>query len=186
MQQVVFLDRDGVINRDSPNYIKGWKEFVFLPGSQKALARLARAGLPVIVITNQSAVFRGLITEAILDDMHRRMRRAVEQAGGRVLDIFHCPHGPDQGCGCRKPAPGMLRAAQSAHDIDLAGSVMVGDSAKDILCAKNAGCGLTVLVGTGDIEAARRALERAGVAPDHEAPDLAGAVDWILDRMGGC
>ena len=178
--QAVFLDRDGVINRDSPDYIKGWHEFVFLPKSLDAMVRLAEAGLPVIVVTNQSAIFRRLITEEILADMHRRMRAAVAEAGGRIFDIRHCPHGPGQGCGCRKPAPGMLLWAAADHGIDLAASVMVGDSAKDILCARNAGCGRSILVESGNFASARTELAQKGVDPDHVAPDLHGAVDWII------
>lgn len=182
--RVVFLDRDGVINRDSPDYIKGWHEFVFLPGSLDAIARLAKAGLPVIVVTNQSAIFRGLITEEILADTHRRMLRAVAEAGGRIMDIRHCPHGPGQACGCRKPAPGMLLSAAADHGIDLAASTMVGDSAKDILCARNAGCGRSVLVETGDFDSALTKLAQKGIDPDHVAPDLNGAVDWIVRHCG--
>ncbi|MBI9085077.1 MAG: D-glycero-beta-D-manno-heptose 1,7-bisphosphate 7-phosphatase [Desulfobacterales bacterium] len=184
MMRVVFLDRDGVINRDSPDYIKGWHEFVFLSGSLDAIARLTRAGLPVIVVTNQSAIFRGLITQEILADMHRRMLRAVADAGGRIFDIRHCPHGPDQACGCRKPAPGMLLSAAADHGIDLAASAMVGDSAKDILCARNAGCGCSILVETGDFASARTKLAHKGIDPDHVAPDLNGAVDWIIHHCG--
>jgi D-glycero-D-manno-heptose 1,7-bisphosphate phosphatase len=182
MKQVVFLDRDGVINRDSPDYIKGWDEFEFLAGSLSAMATLARAGLPVIVITNQSAIFRGLITRGNLADMHGRMAAAVRAAGGDILDIFYCPHGPDENCRCRKPAPGMLLDAAAEHDIDLPASVMVGDSAKDILCANNAGCGRTVLVQTGHFASAAAELARCGVVPDRVAADLNAAVDWILDK----
>ena len=177
----VFLDRDGVINVDSPDYIKSWAEFRFIPGSQAAIARLTRAGLTAIVVTNQSAVGRGLMPLAELESMHRRLSRAVADSGGRIADILFCPHRPGDGCGCRKPAPGMILTACERFGVDPVRSVMVGDSAKDILAGKAAGCGLTVLVQTGSGPAAIAALEADGHFPDHVAADLGQAVSWILD-----
>ncbi len=176
----VFLDRDGVINVDSPDFIKSWAEFHFIPKSIEAIRRLTEAGIRVIVITNQSAVHRRMITLASLEEMHRNMCQAVEEAGGRIQDIFFCPHLPDEGCDCRKPAPGMILAACHRHGIDIAESVMVGDSAKDILTAKTAGCGLSVLVQTGNGKRAEQILRDQGRQPDHIAADLDQAVDWII------
>jgi len=178
----VFLDRDGVINVDSPDYIKSWEAFRFLPGSLEAIARLTRAGLAVIVITNQSAVNRGMMPLEELETIHRRMCRAAADSGGRIADIFFCPHRPDENCDCRKPRPGMILAAAERHGTDLSGSVMVGDSEKDILVGRAAGCGATVLVKTGNGETAMQSLARKGTLPDHVANDLAAAVKWILDR----
>lgn len=179
----VFLDRDGVINQDSPNYIKRWAEFDFLPGSLKAIARLTRAGLTVIVITNQSAINRGMVPLAELEIMHRRMRRAVADSGGSITDIFFCPHRPDEGCDCRKPKPGMILAARDRYGIDLSSAVMVGDSAKDIQAGQAAGCGRTVLVLTGNGKAALQTLRAIDQGPDHVAGDLEDAVWWLLDRQ---
>lgn len=180
----VFLDRDGVINRDSPDYVTSWEAFAFLPGSLEALVRLSRAGCRVIVVTNQSAVGRGLMPAATLEDMHRRLREAVASRGGRIDDILHCPHRPTDGCDCRKPAPGLLREACRRHGIDLAASVLIGDSAKDVQAARRAGCGRAVLVlsGLGD---ARPQLQALGLVPDHVAADLAAAVDWLLGPAPG-
>ncbi len=184
--ETVFLDRDGVINRDSEDYVKSWEEFEFLPGSLAALARLAAAGLRVIVITNQSAVNRGMITLGGLMDIHRRMRRAVAAAGGRVDDVFFCPHRPDENCACRKPAPGMIRAAARKYGLAPLRSAMVGDSARDVACGINAGCGRTVLVTSGlDPGTERRRLSEKGLAADHVAPNLAAAVEWLL-TVGAC
>jgi D-glycero-D-manno-heptose 1,7-bisphosphate phosphatase len=177
---VVFLDRDGVINRDSDQYIKRWAEFAFLPGSLEALARFTSAGLHLVLVTNQSAVGRGLISLAGLAEIHRRMNCAVEAAGGRLLDILFCPHRPDEGCGCRKPATGMIETACRRHGLDPARAVMVGDRAKDIRCGHDAGCRATVLVGVEDRGAVLDELARWGVAPDRVAPDLAAACDWII------
>lgn len=184
LTSVVFLDRDGVINRDSPDYVTSWEAFEFLPGSLAAMARLTRAGCALIVVTNQSAVGRGLMTAARLEEMHRRLQAVVAAHGGRIHDIFHCPHLPTAGCDCRKPAPGMLLAAQRRHGFRMASAVMIGDSAKDVEAARRAGCGRVVLVGSG-LSDARPHLEARGLAADHVAADLRAAVDWLL-RPGSC
>lgn len=178
----VFLDRDGVINEDSPDYIKCWAEFHFIPGSLDAVARLTRSGCSVIIITNQSSINRRMITLNALKQMHRKLSQAVSESGGRITDIFYCPHRPNEGCGCRKPKPGLIFAARDRYGIDLSRAVMVGDSAKDILAGQAAGCGRTILVQTGNGMDAIRTLEKTGPRPDHVAADLDRAVQWILDR----
>lgn len=180
--KTVFLDRDGVINTDSPHYIKNWAEFRFIPGSLGAIARLSRSGVAVIVITNQSAINRGLVPLAELQAMHHRLCQAVAAGGGRITDILFCPHRPDEDCDCRKPKPGLILAAAKRYGLDLSGAVMVGDSVKDILAGKAAGCGRTVLVQTGNGIAAGRSLAQIGQSPDHVAADLERAVEWILSR----
>lgn len=180
LQKAVFLDRDGVINRDSPDYIKRLEEFEFLPGSLEALRRLTEGGFTCIVITNQSAPARGLMTPETLDAIHRRLCAAVAAAGGRILDIFICPHLPADGCSCRKPKPGLLHAAQRKYGIDFSSAAMIGDSARDMECALNAGVRTTVLVQTGNGEKAARELSARGLCPDFIAQDLNRAVDWIV------
>jgi D-glycero-D-manno-heptose 1,7-bisphosphate phosphatase len=177
----VFLDRDGVINVDAPDYIKSWAEFSFIPGSLDAIARLTEAGIMVIIITNQSAVNRGMISLTELETMHSRLGQAISDSGGRLTGIFFCPHRPDEGCGCRKPKPGMIFAARERYGIDLARAFMVGDSVKDILAGKAAGC-RTILVKTGNGNAAIQSLQEAGQSPDHVAANLDGAARWILDQ----
>jgi len=179
--ETLFLDRDGVINRDSQNYIKSWEEFEFLPGSLEAIARLTAANLRVIVVTNQSALNRGLITRRELERIHDGMRQAVQAHGGRIDDIFFCPHRPNETCGCRKPAPGLILAAREKYDLDLAAGAMVGDSARDVECAIRAGCAHTVLVTAGIHTGQRRKLTARGLAADHVAGSLSDAVDWLLD-----
>jgi D-glycero-D-manno-heptose 1,7-bisphosphate phosphatase len=179
--ETVFLDRDGVINRDSRDYIKRWEEFEFLPGSRAALARLTAAGLRVILITNQSAVNRGMITREVLADIHDRMRRAIQAGGGRLDDIFVCPHRPDENCTCRKPAPDMILGAVRKYGLNLSRCAMVGDSARDVACGVRAGCGRTVLVTSGINPAEEHdKLAALGLNADHVAPDLPAAVDWLL------
>ncbi|BBO89238.1 D-glycero-beta-D-manno-heptose 1,7-bisphosphate 7-phosphatase [Desulfosarcina ovata] len=178
--QTVFLDRDGVINVDSPDYIKCRDEFHPIPGSLAAIGRLTRGGLNIIVITNQSVINRGMVPLRELQAIHDKLHRLVAEHGGRITDIFFCPHRPDENCDCRKPKPGLIERARERYAIDLSRAVMVGDSAKDILAGKAAGCGRTVLVQTGNGPTAMRTLEEAGQRPDHIAADLAAAADWIL------
>ena len=177
----VFLDRDGVINEDSDAYIKSRDEFHPLPGSLAAIARLSKNGIRVILITNQSVINRGMVPLSELEAIHDQLCQAVSSLGGRITDIFFCPHRPNEGCDCRKPKPGLIRAAVNRYGIDLAQSVMIGDSAKDILAGKAAGCGLTVLVQTGKAQSAMRSLEMSASRPDHIATDLDAAVAWLLD-----
>ena len=180
LQNVVFLDRDGVINRDSPDYVKSWSEFEFIPGSLEALKLLNLNGYVSIVITNQSAVNRKMITIKELENTHARMKRAVKSHGGKIKDIFFCPHTPEEACGCRKPNPELIYNARQTHMISLSTSTMVGDSVKDIECARNAGCGQTILVKTGNGEKAEKTLIEKGVYPDYVAEDLLDAVNWIV------
>ena len=176
----IFLDRDGVINRDSTEYIKSWEEFEFLPGSLAALEKLTAAGYRVVVITNQSIIGRKWVAPETLQDIFSRMCTAVEAHGGRIHDIFFCPHTPDDGCDCRKPATGLIDQAVRTHHIDVSATVMVGDSAKDILCAHRAGCRAAVLVKTGNFEASQALLQKENLAPDVVAADLLEATAWVL------
>jgi len=178
--KVVFLDRDGVINRDSPGYIKSWSEFEFLPDSLKALKRLTQNGFSIIVITNQSAVNRGMMSLKDLDFIHTNMRSAIAAQGGKIHAVFFCPHRPDESCGCRKPKPELIHQAQRRYAIDLKSTYMVGDSAKDIECAQQAGCGHAVLVRTGNGADAETILTEKNISPDYVAADLGDAANWII------
>lgn len=185
LQKVIFLDRDGVINHDSPDYIKGWSEFNFISRSVEAIRDLTRNGFTTIVITNQSAIPRKLISVQELEYVHSRMKAAIESEGGKIKDIFICPHLPSDGCDCRKPSPGLIYQAQSKYDIDLADSVMIGDSVKDIQCGFNAGCGHFILVRTGNGNDAEHILIEKGLAADYIAEDLYDAAQWLLSRKKG-
>ncbi len=177
------MDRDGVINHNSDAYIKHPDEFHFIPKSPEAIARLTTGGFQVILITNQSAVGRGMISGQTLDAIFKKMTHGVEQAGGRIKDIFFCPHTPDQGCTCRKPKPGMIRQAMACHGIDLNKAVVIGDSAKDIECGKNAGCAKTILVKTGNGAKALAALTKKSIVSDFVARDLYEAACWITTHF---
>jgi len=133
--KLLILDRDGVINEDSDAYIKSVAEWIPIPGSIEAIAQLSKAGWTVAVATNQSGIARGYYDLATLDAMHTRLRELVAEQGGEVGLIVYCPHGPDQGCDCRKPKPGMLRTIASHYGADLRAIWFVGDSKGDLEAA---------------------------------------------------
>lgn len=180
-EKFIFLDRDGVINRDSDDYVKSWAEFEFLPGSLTALQKLTTAGYRVIIITNQSVIGRKWVSLETLEDIFARMRAEIEKHGGRIHDIFFCPHTPDDGCNCRKPATGLIEQAARTHHIDVSATTMVGDSAKDIICAKRAGCKQAILLKTGNYEAACQLLKAEKISADATAANLLQAVNQILN-----
>ena len=128
----VFLDRDGVINENRPDYVKSWQEIAFLPGVFQSLRRLAQTSYLIIVASNQSAVNRGLVASDTVDDIHGRMREAAELQGGRIDGFFYCPHRPDERCDCRKPKPGLLLLAAQQFSLDLHQCYLVGDSGTDL------------------------------------------------------
>jgi len=180
LKKVVFLDRDGTINVDSADYVKSRSEFDFIPGSIEAIKNLTDNGFVSIVITNQSALARRFVAPAELDAMHALMCRKVAEAGGEIMDIFFCPHMPHDGCECRKPAAGLIHQARQKYSVDLADSIMVGDSTKDIACGRNAGCGRTVLVKTGKDPGVEKELKRNSITADFVADNLLGAAEWII------
>ncbi len=184
MGKTVFLDRDGVINIDSAEYIKNESEFFFIDKSPEAIAKLTRAGFDIIVITNQSVLARKFTTSKELEKIFNKMTTGVEALGGKIKDIFFCPHMPNSGCSCRKPKPGLIFQAKEKYDMDLSESYMVGDSVKDIECAKNAGCGFSILVKTGNGQEAEKILAEKKINPDFIAQNLFDAVNWIIQQSG--
>jgi D-glycero-D-manno-heptose 1,7-bisphosphate phosphatase len=169
-----------VINKDSPDYIKNWKEFIFIPGSITAICDLSRAGFDIIIITNQSGIGRKLIHPSDLNEIHDNLKKEIKAKGGHITDIFFCPHSPQDNCKCRKPLPEMLLRAQKKYTIDLSTSIMVGDSAKDIECGQNAGTGKTILVETGNYKTAQKILAERDIKPYCVMPDLLSAAKWII------
>ena len=147
--RAVLLDRDGVINFDSDAFIKSAREWRPIPGALEAVATLQQH-FEVAVCTNQSGLGRGLLSDADLADIHRRMLEELIRAGGRQLDIYFCPHLPDDGCHCRKPEPGLLHAAMQPLGVAADQVVFVGDSIRDLQAAGHAGChAALVLTGNG-------------------------------------
>jgi histidinol-phosphate phosphatase family protein len=178
--RAVFLDRDGVINYNREEYVKSPEEFVFLPGSATAVARLSSAGFGVFVVSNQAGVGKGLMTERTLDAITERMREGLAAEGGLLQGVYYCPHRPDAGCDCRKPKPGLLRQAAREHGIDLSRALMIGDAPRDIEAGAAVGA-RTVLVLSGKTSAAHGA--EFTPRPSHIAADLSAAVDWILEHQ---
>jgi D-glycero-D-manno-heptose 1,7-bisphosphate phosphatase len=176
-EKTVILDRDGVINYDSPDYIKAADEWKPIPGSIEAIARFKQAGWRVAIATNQAGLARGLFSKADLDAIHARMRAVIEMAGGGIDALVYCPHRPEDHCDCRKPAPGLLLQIARRLDIQLNGVPFIGDTPKDIEAARAAGA-RPVLVRTGLGEASAAALgEQTDVAV---FDDLAAAADYWL------
>ena len=154
--KLVILDRDGVINQDSDDYIKSPAEWIPVPGSAEAIARLNQAGYQVVVATNQSGVGRGYYSLETLAAIHDKMREHIAAAGGELAGIFFCPHAPEHGCDCRKPAPGLIDQISAALETSVRGVPLVGDSQRDLECGVVRGC-KPVLVRTGKGE---RTLEK--------------------------
>lgn len=146
--KLLILDRDGVINEDSDDFIKHPDEWRAIPGSLAAIQRLTQAGYTIAVATNQSGIARGLYTRETLAAIHDKMRAAVEQAGGHIDQIFVCPHGPNDGCDCRKPRDGLMQQAQQHYQYPLTQVWAVGDSLRDVQAAISAGA-QPALVRTG-------------------------------------
>ena len=133
--KLVILDRDGVINYDSAEFIKNPDEWQPIPGSLEAIARLNQADYRVVVATNQSGVGRGLLDMATLSAIHDKMHKALAHAGGRIDAVFYCPHSQEAGCNCRKPKPGLLEDIARRFNVDLAGVPCIGDSLRDLQAA---------------------------------------------------
>jgi len=146
---IIILDRDGVINQDSPDYIKSANEWLPLPGSIEAIAELCGKGYDIYVATNQAGLARGLFTQEALNEMHQKLNKMVEEKGGRIAGIFFCPHHPDADCPCRKPRPGLLQQIQESAGKAVANQPFVGDSLKDLQAALEIGA-KPVLVRTGN------------------------------------
>jgi len=181
---LVILDRDGVINHDSDDYIKSPDEWQPLPGSLEAIARLCRADYTVVVATNQAGVGRGLFSLEMLTRIHRKMASSIRDKGGRLDSIFFCPHSPADQCGCRKPKPGMLLEISDRLSIGLSGVPFVGDSLRDLEAAAAAGA-MPVLVKTGQGRLTQEKLSQGelshtlGQTPVYA--DLAAFTDAVLD-----
>jgi len=175
---LIILDRDGVINYDSDEYIKSPEEWVPIPGSLEAIARLNQAGYQVVVATNQSGLARGYFDIATLDRIHKKMHDALALHGGKVAALFYCPHGPDEGCDCRKPRPGLFEQIARQFTVDLKGVPAIGDSLRDVEAARAVGA-RPILVRTG--KGSRVAQQDVpGDVPLYA--DLAAAVDALLAK----
>jgi histidinol-phosphate phosphatase family protein len=175
LRRAVFLDRDGTVAEDV-NYCRRPEDFRMFPRAAEAIAMLNRAKLAVVVVTNQSGIARGYLTEETLTRIHQKMKEELARHGAWVDAIYYCPHHPDDGCGCRKPRANLFSRAVEELGLALAGSYVIGDQETDLLAGQALGC-QTVLVETGPTPwTANR------VRPNHRAPTLYEAAQWILSR----
>lgn len=172
LRPAVFLDRDGTVIEDR-HYLADPEGVALLPGAAEAVARLNRAGLPVILVTNQSGIGRGYFTEASFAAVQARLEAHLAARGARIDGVYHCPHGPEEGCECRKPSPGLFLRAAREHGLDLARSFLVGDRVRDVSPALALGAtGILVRSGPGPAETPPPGVESAG--------SLAAAADLVL------
>jgi D-glycero-D-manno-heptose 1,7-bisphosphate phosphatase len=188
--RALLLDRDGTLTVEG-EWITRREDLVLVPGAASALARLAAAGWKLVMVTNQSAIARGLITPATLAELHAELQLQLGAHGARLDAIYFCPHHPTEGlgeykveCDCRKPKPGLVLRAASELGLDLARCFMVGDAARDLEAGWAAGVpGILVATGKGEQEILR--LRERGEEPQAFLPDLPAAVEWILARTQG-
>ena len=178
MPKLVILDRDGVINFDSAQFIKSPAEWKPIPGSLEAIARLNQNGYKVVVATNQSGIGRGFLDMDTLNAIHEKMHKALFAAGGRIEAIYFCPHTAEANCNCRKPKPGMFRRISETMNVALDGVPAIGDSLRDLQASAEIGCRpLLVRTGKGEKTLATGGLPKGTL----DFADLAAAVDHILE-----
>jgi histidinol-phosphate phosphatase family protein len=149
MVPAIFLDRDGVIIKNRSSYIRDWSQVAFYKRSLITLSNLSDTAYKIVLVTNQSAVGRGLISTFTAQEINQRIVAEIEKTGGRIDGVFMCPHHPDEHCSCRKPKPGLLFEAADVLAIDLERSILIGDAISDLQAGQNAGLAKTILVLTG-------------------------------------
>lgn len=144
-KSAIMLDRDGVINYERKDYVKSLQEFKFIDNAIEAIKLLSTSGNPIVVITNQSAIGRGLLSKAELERIHEYMIREIEKGGGKIDALYYCPHMPNEGCDCRKPKTRLFKNAESDLNLDLSKSWYVGDKPEDEEAGRRAGCKTIVI-----------------------------------------
>ncbi|HEU4844039.1 MAG TPA: D-glycero-beta-D-manno-heptose 1,7-bisphosphate 7-phosphatase [Burkholderiaceae bacterium] len=175
--KLIILDRDGVINHDSPDFIKSPAEWHAIPGSLEAIARLNQAGYRVVVASNQSGIAREFFDMTILNAIHQKMHMLAQQVGATIDAVFFCPHAAADSCDCRKPKPGMFDEIAKRYQVSLKGVPTVGDSLRDLQAGYNSGC-VPYLVLTGKGE---KTHSTGGLPPGTQVfPDLAAMVSHLL------
>jgi D-glycero-D-manno-heptose 1,7-bisphosphate phosphatase len=180
VRPAVFLDRDGVINEKIPGgYVTDWNSFRFVPGITGALRALSSIGLPIIVVSNQAGVGKGMPSRRVLGQITRRFVEALRKEGARVDAVYYCPHAPESGCNCRKPRPGLLEQAAEDWGVALTRSVLVGDSQSDLKAADAVGCRAVIF--TRDSDKANGSPFALRVV--RNASDLSGIVISLLENI---
>lgn len=177
--KVIFLDRDGVINKDPGvgDYVKSWKEFEFMPEAIDAIKLLNERGYEIFVISNQAGVAKGLYSQEALDDITANMLKEIKSRGGKIRSVFYCIHASDAGCDCRKPNTGLIKNAVKGLDVDFKKAYFIGDSRLDVGAGRNMGC-KTILLLTGKEDPCD--VKNWKHKPDFIKNNLMEAVKWVL------
>lgn len=177
--KIIFLDRDGVINKypGDKNYVTTLKGFRFLPKSKAAIAKLYRKGFKLVIASNQAGVGKGIFTKKALDMITAKMLKGIRKAGGDIHEVSYCTHRPQDGCFCRKPRPGMIKTAHKKYRMNIKDSFFIGDTIRDVNTAKAAGC-KSILVLSGKEKLSNR--KNWGSKPDHVFKNLYQAAQFIL------
>lgn len=179
----IFLDRDGVINRRIVGgYITNWTEFKFVRGIKSVLAKLSKMGTPLIVLSNQAGVGKGIVMRAALECITKRFVAELAEAGARIDAVYYCPHIPSENCRCRKPKPGLLRRAATNWRLDLKRSVLIGDSLSDLEAARAVGCRAILLASRLRSLPQSQLASLAGVLVAGKLSDISGLVCRLLDQ----
>lgn len=180
--KVVFLDRDGVINRypGFGDYVKDFKEFHFLSGAKEAIKRLTENGFLIYIVSNQAGVSKGLFSKEKLKEITQRMLKKIEEFGGKIEGVFYCTHREVDNCTCRKPKIGLIQKAIEGKEIDLKDTFFIGDSLRDIETGKNAGC-KTILVLSGETK--QKDIRYLSIKPDFISRNLLEATEIVLKNL---
>jgi D-glycero-D-manno-heptose 1,7-bisphosphate phosphatase len=182
MQPGIFLDRDGVIIENRPDYVRNWSEAKFISGVLPALARLNNTPYRIVIVTNQAGIGRGIISRLVVEDIHARLIQEIIKSNGRIDGVYICPHKPEDGCSCRKPQPGLILQAAQDLEIDLGRSMMIGDNLSDVQAGLAAGIGRIALVRTGLGKDFVQSLETVDFSAVSVYDDLAEAVANLEER----
>ena len=183
MSSAIFLDRDGVIIENRPNYVRSWADVDIYPQALTALSNLSHTLYKLIIVTNQSAVGRGIISLATAQGINERLVQVIERENGRIDAAYLCPHAPQAGCACRKPKPGMLLQAAQEHHLDLSRSIMIGDALTDLEAGLAAGLSKVILLRTGRGEEQAKLPAAANFSPLYLHDDLLSAVQSLGDDL---
>ena len=180
MRPAIFLDRDGVIIENRANYVRSWSDVSIYPQALRALSRVSKSEYALILVTNQSAVGRGILPLSAVEEINARLIQAIEAAGGRIDGVYTCPHAPLDRCRCRKPEPGLLLQAAQDRSLDLFHSIMIGDALSDIQAGQAAGVGKNILVLTGRGLAQSQLARPENLQPFLIYDTLADALDALV------
>ena len=180
MHPAIFLDRDGVIIENVPSYVRSWDDVRFIPHALEAISMVRTSPYKLVIVTNQSAIGRGIISMQQAWEINRQLVDTIQQASGRIDGIFMCPHAPGDECLCRKPRPGLLLQAAQELDLDLGQSILIGDALSDLQAGQAAGLRQTILVRTGRGEIQKDLPQSLSMKPFKVAADLAEALSFII------